>query len=297
MSALLYYLILKPISLLPFWVLYGFSDFLYLFIYKIFGYRTSVVKTNLTNSFPDKSPKEIKEIQDKFYHHLCDLIVESIKLFSISKKEAEKRLVFTNPELTDAYFEKGQNLNVIGAHYGNWEYIATIANLNVLHQLAGIYTPLTNKFFENKMIQSRSKYGMLLIPTSEVKEFYKNQPTIPTMMIYGSDQSPRSSKKSYWTRFLNQDTAVSYGAEKYSKEFNYPLFYGAIKKVKRGFYEVTLKLIEDKPQQTQPGEMTEKHVRILENQILEQPEHWLWTHKRWKREKPDDVIITPSSNS
>ena len=141
------------------------------------------------------------------------------------------------------------------------------------------------------MRQSRSKYGMLLISTSNVKSFYENQPTTPTMMIFGSDQSPNSSKKSYWTRFLNQDTAVSYGAEKYSKELNYPIFYVGLRKVKRGFYEVTFELIEAHPQQTEYGEITENHVRMLEKQIIEQPELWLWTHKRWKRAKPDDMVI------
>jgi len=284
-SALIYYVLIKPLSLLPLWALYVFSDIIYFTLYKVFGYRTKVIRRNLHNSFPSKSAKELKEIEIKFYHHLCDLIVESIKLFSLSQKEAERRLVFTNRELVDEYFNKGQSVIVIGAHYGNWEYVATISNLKLKHQLAGLYTILSNKFFENKMRESRGKYGMMLVSTKDVKKFYSNQPDIPNMMIFGSDQSPTFSKNVHWTQFLNQDTAVAFGAEKYAKEYNYPVLYGGLTKVKRGFYEVEFTLVEDNPQQTKQGEITENHVRILEDQINKQPEYWLWTHKRWKRKR------------
>lgn len=290
MSALLYYLVLKPISLLPFWILYLISDFLYIVLYKIIGYRLEVVNTNLTNSFPKKSREEIKEIQNKFYHHLCDLIVESIKLFSISEKEVKKRIVFVNPEVTDAYFDKGQSLMIVGGHCNNWEY--TVAGgLYVSHEMVALYSPLSNKFFEKKMKESRSRFGITLLSTRNAKAFFKTGPETPSMIIFGSDQAPSSSTNAYWTRFLNQDTAVLYGLEKYAKQLNYPVIYAEIRKVKRGCYEFSFKLIEENPATTAYGEISERHVRMLEKQILEQPEYWLWTHKRWKREKPDDVVI------
>ena len=241
MNYILYYLILKPLSLLPFWALYGFSDFLYLLLYKIVGYRSSVVETNLKNSFPDKSPSEIKKIQNKFYHHFCDLIVESVKLFSISDKEAIKRIVFTNPELTNAYFKEEKNIMIVGGHYCNWEY-TVVGGLQVLHKIVALYTPLNNKFFEKKMKQSRSRFGISMLSTKDTRAFYEAGPATLSMIIFGSDQSPSSSKKAYWTRFLNQDTAVLFGAEKYSKEYNYPLLFGGIKKIKRGFYEFLFRI-------------------------------------------------------
>jgi KDO2-lipid IV(A) lauroyltransferase len=166
-----------------------------------------------------------------------------------------------------------------------------VANLLISHLEVGIYTPLTNQFFNNKMQQSRSRFGTLLVTSTNLKAYYKNQPTVPTMMFYGSDQSPKSSKKAYWMRFLNQDTAISFGAEKFSKEFNNPVFYMSLEKVKRGYFELTFIPISENPRETSYGEITRKHVHLLEKQIIEKPEYWLWTHKRWKREKPDDVII------
>ena len=290
MSALLYYLVLKPISLLPFWILYRISDFLYIILYKIIGYRVGVVNTNLTNSFPEKSPEEIKDIRNKFYHHLCDLIVESIKLFSISEKEVKKRIIFVNPEVTDAYFDKGQSIMIVGGHCNNWEY-TVVGGLYVSHEMVALYSPLSNNFFEKKMKESRSRFGITLLSTRDAKAFFKDPPENPVMMIFGSDQSPSSSTNAYWTRFLNQDTAVLYGLEKYAKRLNYPVFYAEIRKVKRGCYEFSFELIEENPASTTYGEISEIHVRRLEKQILENPEYWLWTHKRWKREKPDDVVI------
>lgn len=249
-----------------------------------------MVKTNLTNSFPEKNSKEIKEIQNKFYHHLCDLIVESIKLFSISEKEAGKRLVFTNPELTDAYYKEGKNVMIVGGHSGNWEY-TVVGSLQLLHTLVALYYPFSNHFFERKMKQSRERFGTMLLSTKDAKAFYKESHQSPLMIIFGSDQSPSSSTNAYWTRFLNQDTAVLFGAEKYSKEYNYPLIFGGIKKIRRGYYEFYFELIEENPATTAYGELSEKLTRRIEQQILEQPEIWLWTHKRWKREKPEDVVI------
>jgi KDO2-lipid IV(A) lauroyltransferase len=290
MSALLYYLVLKPLSLLPFWVLYRISDFLYLILYKILGYRVKVVTTNLKNSFPEKSSEEIADIRNKFYHHLCDIIVESIKLFSISEKEVKKRIRFVNPEVTNAYFEKGQSLMIVGGHCNNWEYSVT-GGLYVSHEMVAIYSPLSNNFFEKKMNESRSRFGIRLLKTKDAKTFFETGPETPSMMIFGSDQSPSSSSKAYWTRFLNQDTAVSYGLEKYAKQLNYPVIFTEISKVKRGYYEFSFELIEDNPSKTSYGEISEKHVRRLEKQIIETPEYWLWSHKRWKREKPDNVVI------
>ena len=290
MSFLLYDLILKPISLLPFWLLYLLSDFLYLILYKVFGYRTTVVTTNLKNSFPEKSTKEIKEIQDKFYHHLCDLIVESIKLFSLSEKEALKHMKVVNPELPNAYFEQGKNIMVVGGHYANWEY-TVICDLQLKHQMASPYTVLSNRFFENRMKNSRSRFGFLMFSTKKVKEFFINPPDNPYLVVFGSDQSPSSSTNAYWTRFLNQDTAVLFGTEKYSKEYSLPVLFGGIRKVKRGQYEFYFEKLEDNPAATEYGEISEKFTRRIEQQILEKPEYWLWTHKRWKRKKPEDVVI------
>ncbi len=288
LSAIVYYLIIIPLSLLPFWVLYRISDFLYFVIYYLIGFRKKVVFQNLTNSFPEKSNDEIVDIAKKFYRHFIDLIVESVKLFSISKEEVVARSKFVNPEVLDEYFEKGQSIIVVAGHYNNWEMWAQSCDLQMKHQAVGIYTPLSNKFFNKKFADSRGRYEVFLLPKDEVKTYFKDHKDQLEAFIFGTDQSPSPhTKRVYWTNFLNQDTAVMFGSEKYANEYDYPVIYAGVKKIKRGWYEVKFELLEADPTSAAYGSITEKHTRMLEAQVLEQPEYYLWTHRRWKRKRGD----------
>ncbi len=269
---------------MPWTIAYGVSDFLYFVLYKLFRYRVKVVNQNLTRSFPDKSKKEIKTLRRAFYSHFCDLIVESIKIFSISQEETEKRFKVLNPEVLKPFVEKKQNLIIVGGHYNNWEMFAVGLDAHIEHQSVAIYHRLGNKFMNEKVLQSRSKYGLKMISRQEVKQFFAQEHEM-VATIFGADQSPSIAKKVYWTRFLNQETAIMFGVEKFAKEKNSPVVFGAIKKVKRGHYEFEFEVLIEDPMQCEYGKITEAHTKRLEQQILEAPQYWLWTHKRWKRKR------------
>ena len=287
-SILLYYLVIIPVSLLPFPILYGLSDFLFVMLYYVIGYRKEVVLKNIKNSFPEKSEKEQIEIQRKFYHHLCDLVVESLKAFTISEKQVLKRVTCKNPEMINAYYDRGQSVIVAGGHYNNWEIFAVAVDKIIKHKTIGIYKPLTNKYFDEKMRTTRSKYGLLMIPTNKVKQYLDELKDTPTATIFGFDQSPSNPYRAYWTKFLNQDTAVLFGTEKLAKEYNYPVLYGRINKEKRGYYSFEFFKTTDTPRETAHGEITEKITQALEKDIRTIPQYWLWSHKRWKHKRPDD---------
>jgi KDO2-lipid IV(A) lauroyltransferase len=289
MAALLYYLIIKPISLLPLGILHTLSDFLYIVVYKVFRYRAKVVTSNLKNSFPEYSEKELVVLRRKFYHHFIDLIVESIKVFSISEEEAKARFVVTNPEILAPYAKRNQSLLLVGGHYNNWEMLAVGISAYIDHSSVAIYHALRNKFFNEKILKSRSKFGLIMLSRPDVKAYFANTQAL-TMTIFGADQSPSIAKKVYWTRFLNQDTPVMFGVEKFAIEKNLPIIYGGIRKVKRGYYEFDLEVLFDEPLKCAYGEITEAHVRKLEDQIKEDPQYWLWTHKRWKRKKTQEEM-------
>ena len=292
LNFLLYYLVIIPVSLLPFRTLYLLSDFLYIVLYKIFGFRKKVVFTNLRNSFPKKSDEEIKILANQFYSHLCDLIVESLKSFTISQEEVLKRMVVVNPELANKYYDDGKSILLSGGHYNNWEWIATAIDQQVKHQSIAIYKKLSNKFFDDKMLSTRGRFGLKMVSTKLVKETFEAYKNQLTMTIFGSDQSPGKVENSHWMTFLNQDTAVLFGTEKYAKEYNYPVLYGKIFKVKRGYYNLTLSLVEDDPKSSPHGFITEKATHLLEADINAEPEYWLWTHRRWKHKKH---VIPPGS--
>ena len=287
MGSIVYYGIIKPISLLPFPILLVIARFLFVILFAL-GYRKKVVFTNLQNAFPQYSAGKINQIGKQFYLHLCDLIMESIRIFSITKKEAIARCRLRNPEVLDIFFEKGQNVIMAGGHYNNWEMLAVAINAQMKHHAIGIYSPLKDQFFNHKMIKSRSKFGLGLWAKKDVKPNFAAPGSQPIAVIFGFDQSP-SSNQAYWTTFLQQDTAFQYGVEKYARQYNYPVVFTRIHKVKRGYYEIELELMEENPAETPYGSVLERLIRLLEKDILDQPQYWLWTHKRWKRKRTDTV--------
>lgn len=285
MNFIFYYFFILPISYLPKYFLYFFSNLLYVFLGRVLKYRKKIIHKNLKNSFPEKSENEIFEIRNNFYKHFCDLIVESFSGFSISRKSIEQKITIKNQDLLNEFAVKGQNIILIGGHYNNWEMTAQRMPLVFKHELFAIYKPIKNKFYDRKMKSSREKFGLNMISMKETKAYFTNETDTPRAIIFGSDQSPSNSKKAYWTKFLNQDSAFLYGAEKYAKSFNWPVIYVSINKIKRGDYLVEYQLITQKPKEESYGEIIKKFVFLLESDIKNQPEYWLWTHNRWKKEK------------
>lgn len=288
-SKLLYYLVIKPISLLPHWMLYGVSDFLFVIFYYIIPYRKKVVMDNLTKSFPEKTPSEIKSICRKFYRHFTDLVIESLKNFSISEKEVNRRMVGTGLEMLETLHSKGKSIILCGGHYANWEFWALACSSHFKHPVYALYTRLTNPFFEKKMKSSREKFGLKMIPTKEYSQFLKDNITkIQFTSVFGFDQSPSNPDRAVWIKFLGRDTAAHFGAEKYAKEYNLPVVYGHKSKTSRGYYNVHYELVTEDPNSFAHGELTQKLHNILEADIRKTPQLWLWSHKRWKHKRKNE---------
>ncbi|MFK7757235.1 MAG: lysophospholipid acyltransferase family protein [Flavobacteriales bacterium] len=287
LNKLLFYLVVKPISLLPFWVLHIISDLAKFLIYRVFKYRVGVVMTSLRNSFPEKSESELKAIASEFYRHFTDIVIESVKMFSISEKSLAKRMVSMNSEIFDSYYKEGKDLVLVSGHYGSWEMWATYGAQHFPHNPRGVYKPLKNKFWDDQAKKSRGKYGMNLVPVKEAAKQFEiiDEPAAVILLV---DQSPARSKKCYWTTFLSQDTAVNFGMESIAKKHNAAVIYGDIQKVKRSHYEVTWSVISDDPSSEPYGMITEKATAKVEEKVRCNPQYWLWTHKRWKRKRRDD---------
>lgn len=286
LSALLYYTIMVPVSRLPFRVMYAVSDGVYFLLYHIVRYRRTVVERNIAGSFPEMTAQQQKIIARKFYRHFCDLILESFKLFSISEKDLRERMVFENADVLNRYFDEGRSVILAGGHYNNWEYFAVAFQLNIRHQAVSLYKPLANKWFDNRMRANRGRYGMKMIPIQEAKAFFQAVPVQPVATVFGMDQSPSKVARSHWMTFLGRDTAVTFGTEKYAREFNQPVVFGSIYKVRRGYYKIKFVTITDEPAQMAHGRIVERAMEILEEDIRREPEWWLWTHRRWKHKRP-----------
>ena len=280
-----------PISKLPYFLLYGFSDFFFLVLYYIMPYRKKLVAKNISMCFPAKSEKEVKQIQRKFYRYFCDLVFESLKNFSISKKDTMLRMEGLNLDMMQKYAAEGRSVVLTGGHYTNWELWAMAAGCHLDHTVVGIYKRLSNAFFDDKMRKSRGKFGMKLVPTRDLKEKLPELQKETSAYVYAIDQSPGDPLKSYWTMFMGQETACPFGAEKYAKELDNPVVYGRGRRIKRGHYTIEYILVADKPRELGYGEVLERCNALLEEDIMQAPELWLWTHKRWKHKRPANMEL------
>jgi len=289
MNILLYYLIVLPISFLPLGLLYKFSDLLYFIFTRIFAYRKTVILGNIQRSFPTKSDAEHKQLVKEFYRHFSDILVEGIKNLTISKKQLKKRMVVRNPELMQELYDEKRNVILVSGHFNNWEWLISAQNLLFKHQAFGIGMPMTNKFWDKKVNQRRERFGMQVINSSNYQIKFRTFKKKPFAVLTLGDQSPAHSTKSYWLNFLDQDTAVLFGTEQMANDYDFKVVFFVIHKIKRGFYELELKLITKNAKSMDWGEITEMHTKLLEDEIIKNPSQWLWSHKRWKREIPQDL--------
>ena len=274
---------LKAIAIWPLRVLYVLSDLIYPLVYYIVGYRREVVRKNLESSFPEKSEKEIREIEKRFYRHFCDYVLETVKLMHISDEEMRRRMRFTNPEYIEQLRSDGRPIFLYLGHQANWEYIISITMWTSPEFTAGqIYHPLSNKVMDKLIYRLRSRFNTVGIPQKQALR------AIITMVRDGkhpllgfiADQRPPRRPEPEWMTFLNQDTAIITGGEAMGRKLNAHFVYGSMKCVRRGYYELTFQPII--PVEGEEYGYSKQYMRMLEQDIKEQPHLYLWTHKRWK---------------
>ena len=271
------------LSRLPMRILYMKSDFFYFLIYYVFRYRKQVVLDNLKLAFPEKPEVELLQIRKKFFKHLMDLLVESVKAFSISEKEILKRYSYSNPELVNKYAAEGRSIALMGAHQSNWEWSISLPKvLNI--DMYGAYTKLNNTYYEKVVRDSREKFGVIGYKTSEMvrgmqKRFSAKQQGAYILL---SDQSPQLHKTYYWRAFFDIKVPIHTGAEMLSKRFDLVVINYVTRRIKRGYYTTEFQLITDTPKEFKDYQITDLYTELTEKNILEQPEYYLWSHKRFK---------------
>ena len=280
---ILAYPILWLISILPFRLFYLFSDFVYFLVYRVIGYRKKVVRENLLLTFPNLSDAERKNTEKKFYQHMCDMFLETIKTMSISAEEMDKRFQVTNIELVQDYAKKGKSVILVASHYASYEWLLTI-NKKIGFQGVAIYKKVANAYFDKLVRKIRSKYGTELIETRKAIPTMAQNQRDGILSMYGlaSDQSPKLDRIFHSMKFMGIEVPVHTGAEMLAKKYDLSVIMVKVKKIARGYYEATFLSIADNPNDYENFDITEKYLREVEQQILEAPEYYLWTHKRWK---------------
>ncbi len=274
------------IQLFPLKFHYILSDLFFLLVYYVVRYRRKVVLTNLTNSFPEKSENDIRLIAKKFYHHFCDTFIETLYFDRISETEIKKRLTLLNFEILEKFLGEGRPVILALGHYNNWEWSCSWP-LHTGYRGNVIYKKLTNKSFDLFYYNMRSRFGVVPLERADsyrklISDSNNKQNAITAFLM---DQTPRKHEIQYWTTFLNQDTPVLTGTEKVACKLDAAVFFCHIRKIKRGYNRIEFRMIAEHASKTALFEITEKATRMIEEVIIERPELWLWSHKRWKHKR------------
>lgn len=284
---LLLYILLYPIiflvSKLPFRLLYVLSDFIFIVIYYIIGYRKEVVRHNLELALPNLNARERKIIEKKSFQHLCDMFLETVKTMSITKSEIEKRFVFKNLDVYKSLEKEGKSIALMCAHYASYEWVVSL-NSKINFKGYAIYKKINNKYFDKLIRDIRSEFKANLIHNRESRDIIEQNAINKELCIYGfaSDQSPMLKPLTYWSNFLNIEVPIHTGAEFLAKKYDMNMIFLRVEKVKRGYYEAYFEVLSEDVQSIPDYEITESFMRKVEKQIYSAPEFYMWTHKRFK---------------
>jgi len=271
------------LSLIPWRIMFLIADAFYALVYYGFGYRKEIVMKNLAIAFPEKTEAERIRIAKDFYHNFIDMIFETIKMFSISNKELQKRFS-ANPEVLNDLYDSGQNIQLECGHFFNWEILNLYIGLVSRYPFIGVYQPLSNKIMDRIMLHMRQKNGTILIPASDFKNNFNDGVEDRYAMGLAADQNPPSEFKAHWVNFFGRLTPFVVGPEKGAREKNTAIVFGHFYKVKRGFYRVDLELITTTPNNYKLGELTQIFAQHVERAVRKTPANYLWSHRRWKWE-------------
>lgn len=287
---------LKLVSRLPFFILYAIADFLFVISFYVVRYRRKMVWKNLSNSFPHKSVEELKAIEKQFYKNLCDYAVEMLKLITISKEELGKRVVFKNPEVANQYINSGQSLLNLASHHFNWEWLLAAGSFVLPGQMDFVYQPVNSNFFDKLSLYSRTRFGAHAIRRDAVaREVIKRKNIVRNIAIVGDQYPGYQHDKKYPITFLHQPTVFFYGSIQLAILTQYPVFYYAMRKVRRGYYETNIIELGKPPYAAGDSTIVENYVRAIEKLIEENPAGWLWSHNRWKQRHIETATTTATS--
>ncbi|MEJ2161769.1 MAG: lysophospholipid acyltransferase family protein [Robiginitalea sp.] len=297
---LLSYPFLWGLSRLPFRLLYMVSDLVRFLVYRVIRYRRKVVRENLLLVFPEKTPEERKEIERKFYVHLCDMFLEMIKTMGTSQEELQRRFVYPSLEVLERFENQNRSIMLLYPHYASWEWTMTL-DPHVRGKGYAIYQPIKNKYFDRWIRDVREKLGTTLIPTRETKNVVAQNKKSGQLATYAilSDQSPMAMKAKYWAPFMGTVVPMHIGPESLCKRLDLPAVYLRVRKLRRGYYEGSFVVLAENPSEVPDYEITDAFFKEVEKSVLEAPEYYFWTHKRWKhRDKvPSSQVASRKAGS
>jgi KDO2-lipid IV(A) lauroyltransferase len=277
---------IKFFSRLPLRALYAFSSFLYLLAFYVVRHRHQVIRGQLEKVFPDAGDAERERIHKRFLKNFCDVVVEVLKSVSMTEADMRAHVNIVNLDVARRHLDAGQSVMLVTSHLCNWEWLLHGVALQLGYPVDAAYKPLHDQWAERLMLKVRSRFGARLVPAKELLADFLRRRGIVRAVAMNADQAPVSTDKRYWTQFLGQDTAFYIGAEQIARATRLPILYVAVRRIRRGYYEVELRLLWDGREVTEPNTVTERYARACEIDVLKSPADWLWSYRRWRLKKP-----------
>jgi KDO2-lipid IV(A) lauroyltransferase len=267
------------------WLLYAFSSLIAWLAFRVFPYREHVVRDNLTKAFPDFEEPQLRDVMRRYYAGFADMLVEIIKSATLPGEAIRQRVRINNLERPREYLSQGKSVLLVAAHQCNWEWMLLGLSLELGYPVDAAYKPLVDNWAEREMKKLRSRFGSRLIPAKDLLPDIIKRRGVVRAVAMVADQEPTTSEHKHWTRFLNRDTAFYMGPEEISRVTRFPVFFISMRRTARGIYEMDFEPLSTPGEKLQPGELTERYARRVEEQIRAAPPDWPWSHKRWKLKK------------
>ncbi len=285
---------------MPFWLLYRLSDLLAFLLQRVVGYRRRIVWENLRRAFPDKTPEQLALIVRETYRNLADIMLETLKSYTLPVAEIQRRSRPINPEVVNRHLDAGKSVILCGGHYANWEYTGVSMPPLFHGSTITIYKPIANRYTDALVNHSRGRVGMIMVSMDETFSAMRQRKAqnMPAVFILLADQSPSNRKGAHWVRFLGQDTASLPGVDVLARRMHFPVVFFHVERKRRGFYEVHFSDLNDAPERASETDITQAFAQKLENIIRQKPEDWLWTHRRWKMKRAEAAapdVVQPTS--
>lgn len=265
--------------------LYGFSTFLYWLAFYVVRHRRHVIDEQLLKVFPERSATERRAIHKQFLKSFCDVAVELIKSVTITPEELCSRVSIRNPDMAREHLAAGKSVMLVTSHLCNWEWLLHGMALQLGYPIDAAYKPLHDAWGERLMYDLRTRFGARLIPAKDLLADFLKRRGIVRALAMNADQAPVSTDRRHWTQFLGQETAFYIGAEQISRSTRLPMIFLAMRRIRRGYYEVELERLWDGVERLEAGVITERYARLCEAEVYRAPADWLWSYRRWKLKK------------
>ena len=248
--------------------------------YRTLGLRRSVVRDNLTRSFPDWSTAQQRAARREFARRQGEVAAEVFYAEHIDEAELRARVTLANPQVIAAAAPP-RPLVLVGAHHGNFEWMLLRVSLEFGDRLIGLYKPLRQPRIDGRIKAMRSRFGARLVPAKSIlRELANFREAAAIGMV--ADQVPRTSPEKHWVTFLGQDTAFFMGPELLGRALCSQVVLVKMARLGRGRYELEFEPLNEAGEKLPSGEITSRYARRLEAWICEDPPGWWWSHRRWK---------------